>query len=95
MPGFGVGYVQKDGEISEIESLDMSPVPSENGLTESDKLVMGPQDLSIDVEPIAFGAVRFDADDGRVSLFPRSMCRVKTGDGRSGLGWIEWNRNQT
>jgi hypothetical protein len=29
-----------------------------------------------------------------VSHFPRAMCRVTAGDGREGLGWIEWNRNQ-
>jgi hypothetical protein len=94
MPDFGVGYVQGDGEISEIESLAMKPVPTENGLTESDELVMQPQGLTIGVEPLAFGVVRFESDDGRVSHFPRSMCRVTADDGRSGLGWIEWNRNQ-
>ena len=31
--------------------------------------------------------------DGRVSHFPRAMCRVTTSDGRSGLAWVEWNRN--
>jgi hypothetical protein len=94
MPGFGVGYVQKDGEISEIESLEMNPVPTDNGLTESDRLVIGPDGLEIDVDPVAFGAIHFEAGDGRVSHFPRAMCRVTTGDGRSGVGWIEWNRNQ-
>jgi hypothetical protein len=32
-----------------------------------------------------------DAEDGRVSLFPRATCRVATADGRRGIGWVEWN----
>ena len=94
MPGFGVGYVQKGGEIAEIGSLEMDPVPTANGLTESDKLTFGAQELTLEVEPTAFGVVRFEDADGRVSDFPRAMCRVTTDDGRAGLGWIEWNRNQ-
>ncbi len=94
LPGFGVGYVQKDGEIAEIGSLEMDPVPTANGLTESDKLTFGAQGLTLEVEPTAFGVVRFEDAEGRVSDFPRAMCRVTTDDGRAGLGWIEWNRNQ-
>lgn len=37
-------------------------------------------------------SLRFDAPGGRVSFFPRAMCRVQTTDGRTGLGWLEWNR---
>jgi hypothetical protein len=50
--------------------------------------------MSLDVEPLAFGALRLQAPDGRVSLFPRAMCRITTGDGRAGSGWVEWNRVQ-
>jgi hypothetical protein len=38
--------------------------------------------------------VRLDAEDGRVSQFPRVWGTVVTGDGRSGSVWMEWNRNQ-
>lgn len=38
--------------------------------------------------------VRLVAPDGRVSLFPRAWATVTTTDGRSGVGWLEWNRNQ-
>ena len=34
------------------------------------------------------------APDGRVSHFPRAMCRLQGADGRGGLGWLEWNRSQ-
>jgi hypothetical protein len=35
-----------------------------------------------------------EAPDGRVSFFPRAMATFRTGDGRCGVGWIEWNTNQ-
>jgi len=28
-----------------------------------------------------------------VSQFPRAWARIATADGRSGVGWVEWNRN--
>ena len=46
------------------------------------------------VTPLAFGALRLQAPDGRVSLFPRAMCSVRAADGREGRGWVEWNRVQ-
>ncbi|OOK64384.1 hypothetical protein BZL29_8275 [Mycobacterium kansasii] len=38
--------------------------------------------------------MRLAAVDGRVSQFPRAWVAVSTHDGRSGVGWLEWNRNQ-
>ena len=32
--------------------------------------------------------------DGRISFFPRAWATVETDDGRRGVGWLEWNRNQ-
>ena len=42
---------------------------------------------------IAFGPLLLTAPDGRISQFPRAMCRVRARDGRAGTGWVEWNRN--
>lgn len=94
IPGFGVGYVQKDGQLVEIESVHATAEIAENGLFTSTKVVSGPDELTIEVEPVAFGAILLESPDGRISHFPRAMCRVRTGDGRAGTGWIEWNRNQ-
>ncbi len=38
--------------------------------------------------------MRLVAKDGRVSQFPRVWATVNTADGRTGVGWMEWNRNQ-
>ncbi len=48
--------------------------------------------LVIDVTPLAFGPVLLRNDDGRTSRFPRAMVSYNSGDGRRGLGWIEWNQ---
>jgi hypothetical protein len=94
MQGYGVGYEQRDGELIEIESVHMSEVIEENGLISSAQITSGPPELALRVEPLAFGALRLEAPDGRVSLFPRAMCRVRAQDGRTGTGWVEWNRVQ-
>src|SRR5262249_44462853 len=94
MPGFGVGYVQRDGEISELESVNATETIAEDGLITKARIELGADQLQIDVEPVGFGALRLVAPDGRVSLFPRAMCRVHCADGRSGVGWVEWNRVQ-
>jgi hypothetical protein len=38
--------------------------------------------------------VPLTSPDGRVSHFPRAWATVTTADGRTGVGWLEWNRNQ-
>jgi hypothetical protein len=94
MPGFGVGYVQKGERISEITSVEATEDVNDNGLIDCARIVSGPGELEVEVEPLAFGALRLEAPDGRISLFPRAMCRVRAADGRAGTGWVEWNRVQ-
>lgn len=94
MPGYGVGYVQRGGELTEIESVTASEEVSANGLIARARIVSGPDELAVDVEPVAYGALRLEAPDGRLSFFPRAMCRVTSDDGRRGSGWVEWNRVQ-
>lgn len=94
IPGYGVGYVQKDDELVEITSVHSSEEIAQNGLITSARIVSAPHQLEIEVEPLAFGALRLEAPDGRVSMFPRAMCHVRSHDGRAGSGWVEWNRVQ-
>jgi hypothetical protein len=94
MPGYGVGYVQRAGELSEIAAVTATETLLENGLVAEARIAIGPPELVLEIEPVAFGALRLEAPDGRVSLFPRAMCRIRTGDGRAGSGWVEWNRVQ-
>lgn len=94
MPSFGVGYVQRDGELLEVSGVESSAEVGSNGLIESARIAMSPGGVAARVEPLAFGAILLESPDGRVSHFPRAMCRIETDDGRSGYGWVEWNRNQ-
>jgi hypothetical protein len=94
MPGFGVGYVQKGATLAELTSVEATEAIADDGLITSARIACGPGDLEIDVQPVGFGPLRLEAPDGRVSLFPRAMCRVRAGDGRVGAGWVEWNRVQ-
>jgi hypothetical protein len=94
MPGYGVGYVQREGTLEEIDSVTATEQDAANGLPERAQILSGPPELTLELEPLAFGALRLEAPDGRLSLFPRAMCRARTADGRSGIGWVEWNRVQ-
>jgi hypothetical protein len=44
------------------------------------------------VVPLSFAPVAMTSPDGRVSHFPRAMCRFTADDGRTGYGWTEWNQ---
>jgi hypothetical protein len=94
-PRLGIGYVQPpDGDLVELDRASATEEIDADGLIASGHLSLEPLGLEIDVEPLAFGPLRLVAPDGRVSQFPRAMCRFESSDGRSGLGWVEWNRNQ-
>jgi hypothetical protein len=43
-------------------------------------------------EPLAFAPVAMTSPDGRLSHFPRALCRFTADDGRTGYGWTEWNQ---
>jgi hypothetical protein len=94
MPGYGVGYVQRGDDLQEIETVTSEHDLGPGGLIATASISSAPPQLELEVEPIAFGPLRLEAPDGRISLFPRAMCRVRTGDGRAGSGWVEWNRVQ-
>jgi hypothetical protein len=42
--------------------------------------------------PLAFAPVAMTSPAGRVSHFPRALCRYIADDGRTGYGWTEWNQ---
>jgi hypothetical protein len=42
--------------------------------------------------PVAFAPLALTSPDGRISHFPRALCRFEADDGRTGYGWMEWNQ---
>ncbi len=94
MPGYGVGYVQRGGELTEIESVTAGEQVAANGLITSARIVSRPTGARARDR-----AARVRRDPPRRArraalLFPRAMCRVQAEDGRTGVGWVEWNRVQ-
>ena len=81
-PDFGVGYVQRDGELTELANVNSSEQVADNGLITTGRIAMSPVDIDVELEPLAFGAILLEAPDGRISHFPRAMCRVRATDGR-------------
>ena len=91
-PAVGIGYIQPpDGGVEELDNVRASEQVRADGLIESARIVFG--ELAVDVQPLAFGPLRLQASDGRVTHFPRAMCALRSEDGRAGVGWVEWNRN--
>lgn len=93
-PAISIGYLQDAaGTVTELQQVDIQNVFDDNGLPVSAKLVLQPGDTEANVEVRGQAPVRLDAPDGRVSQFPRAWVSLSTADGRTGVGWMEWNRN--
>lgn len=96
LEAFAPGYVQPPGGRPEqIEVCTAAEVLGPEGFPTSASITCGPLDLA--VELVAFSPVHLVDDDGgqvRRSRFPRALCRFEAADGRSGVGWTEWNQPQ-
>lgn len=95
IPGFAVGYQQRNGEVVEVGSGTTEQQAGPDGLIDATRISTEPGGSVLEVEPLAFGPLLLTAPDGRVAHFQRAMARVTTGDGRQGMGWIEWNLVQS
>jgi hypothetical protein len=94
-PVLSVGYVQdRDCQVVELDAVETDEEVAADGLIERARIAVDRALPQLEVQPLAFGPLLLTAPDGRVSQFPRAMCRFTSEDGRSGLGWMEWNRNQ-
>ena len=95
MPAVSVGYIQPPGRpVIETTSVDADAALADNGLPLTTTLTMTPGPLTATIAVRGHAPVRLVAPDGRVSFFPRAWATVQTADGRRGVGWLEWNRNQ-
>jgi ecdysteroid kinase len=93
-PPMGVGYIQPpDGSLVELQTVTARESFGDNDLPRTTTLAMKPGDVTATVEIKGHAPVLLTAADGRVSQFPRAWATVTTGDGRTGVGWLEWNRN--
>lgn len=94
-PPIGVGYIQPpDGTLVELQNVTAREVLGDNGLPVSTELSLEPTHVTAAVEIKGHAPVLLTAADGRLSRFPRAWATVTTADGRTGVGWLEWNRSQ-
>ena len=94
-PSIGVGYIQPPGgSLVELQAVSARESFGDNGLPLTTSLALSPGDITATVDIRGHAPVLLAAADGRVSQFPRAWATVTTEDGRSGVGWLEWNRSQ-
>jgi hypothetical protein len=88
------GFVQPPGgHLVGGELTASSWVPGDQGFPTS--ATVGYDDLRLDVDPVAFAPVLLEDGTGRVSRFPRALCRFRDpATDRKGAGWAEWNQPQ-
>jgi hypothetical protein len=92
-PPIGIGYLQQPGQpLAEMQVVNARETFGDDGLPQATTLTYGDLTATIDIRGHA--PVLLTAPDGRVSHFPRAWAAVTTDDGRTGVGWVEWNRNQ-
>jgi hypothetical protein len=96
LPRMGMGYVQgaEGTPMTDLRTVAIDEQVAPDGLVSSARLQLSPPDLDLRIQALAHGPLLLVADDGRVSHFPRSLFQVDAGDGRTGLAWVEFNRNQ-
>ena len=95
MPPVSVGYIQPPGEpLIETTSVTAEATLADSGLPLHTTLTMSPGGITAEIDVRGHAPVRLKAPDGRISFFPRAWATVRTADGRRGVGWLEWNRNQ-
>jgi hypothetical protein len=94
LEAYAPGYVQDpDGSRHQIEACTSREQLGAHGLPASAHVTCGPLELA--VRPVAFAPVLLVDDlEGRITRFPRALCRFEAADGRAGTGWTEWNQVQ-
>ncbi|TPG33520.1 phosphotransferase [Mycolicibacterium hodleri] len=93
-PPMAAGYVQRDGDVIELQTVVARETFGENDLPTGTTLEITPGDTTATIEVRGHAPVLLTSADGRISRFPRAWATVTTTDGRTGVGWLEWNRNQ-
>jgi hypothetical protein len=88
------GYTQAAGGPLRPVSLTGSTADlGAHGLPSASAFAL--DDLALDIAPVAFAPVLLEDGTGRVSRFPRALCRfTDPASGRRGTGWTEWNQPQ-
>jgi hypothetical protein len=94
VPPVSVGYVQdRGGVVTELQTITPVQTFDAGGLPVGATLAIEPGGITATVDVGGHAPLRLMAQDGRISQFPRVWGTLTTADGRTGVGWLEWNRN--
>jgi hypothetical protein len=95
-PIFGTGYVQPPGGFERLAGVEVRADRGPDDLpTEAvAELKLESSSLEVSIDMLAWGNLALPGPKGQVSHFQRALARFTTDDGRTGLGWAEWNRPQ-
>jgi hypothetical protein len=93
-PIMSVGYVKPPGEFRAVSEVTVETERSAEGLPRGARVRLEPVGLTVSVEPVAWGLLALPGPKGEISHFERALARFTTDDGRSGVGWVEWNTPQ-
>jgi hypothetical protein len=92
--GFAIPWpsftVPPGGALSHRGGFSADTTFGSDGFPQRSRLTLAGSPVT--AEPLAFAPVAMTGPDGRVSHFPRALCRFTADDGRSGYGWTEWNQ---
>ena len=95
VPQVSIGYIQDGGgTVTELQTIAPVQAFDADGLPVGATLAVEPGGITATVDIRGHAPLRLVAQDGRLSQFPRVWATVTTADGRTGVGWLEWNRNQ-
>jgi hypothetical protein len=95
VPPMSVGYIQdRAGTVTELQTISPVQTFDADGLPVGATLAFEPGGIATTADVRGHGPLRLASKDGRVSHFPRVWATVRAADGRTGVGWLEWNRNQ-
>jgi hypothetical protein len=99
VPGFPVffGYIQPEpGVVETVSGLSVVEELGAHGFPTSARIeveTIAGRALGITATPVVMAPVLLrDDSSSKESRFPRAMVRYDLDDGRSGLGWIEFNQ---
>jgi len=79
-------------DFEDVTQVEVDQTVGREGLVDEARLRFAGLELA--VEPVAWSPVHIVDPAGRQDRFPRAMARFRAADGRTGVGWIEFNQPQ-
>lgn len=89
---YAFGYVQKDEAITELSTGASEAEYDGDGRMTGARIRLDGVDLEFTVIPTAYANLLLTSAEGKVAHFIRAMADFAASDGRTGRGWIEWER---